>query len=257
MPATTDHPAFVQPPNAAVKIWRYMDFAKLVALLSTGALYFARVDQLDDPFEGSLSKAEFEHWKQVAADGEAKGTIPERWRGRYLDIVLANARRARRAIYVNCWHLSDSESEAMWRLYSPNGYGVAIESTYASLTAALPTTIHNGCFIGQVRYTDHHRESMPGGNIFYAVTHKRRAFEHEKETRAVIWLGDQGMDRDPDQATNPLGLSIPVDLHSFVQAIYISPAAPPWFADSVRAVVARFGDIAPVRQSELAATPYY
>ena len=257
MAATVDHKAFVQPVEPSATIWRYMDLPKLVALLATEALYFPRLDQLEDPFEGSLSKEEYEHWKHMAAEAESNGTIPDRWKGQYLDRLLANARRARRAIYVNCWHVSNSESEAMWRLYSPSGYGVAIQSTYTALTNVLPSKIHTGCYIGLVQYTDHHHEAMPQGNIFYAVTHKRRAFEHEKEARAVIWLGDRGVDADPDQATNPIGLSVPVDVRALIKSVHVSPIAPAWFADSVRAVIDRFGPHLPVEQSELKTTPYY
>jgi len=226
MPAITDHPAFLQPADRTAKIWRYIDLARLVALLSSRSLYFPRLDQLDDPFEGSLSKAEFDHWKEVAEAGERDGTLPAHWKGRYLDILLGNSRRARKAVYVNCWHLSDSESEAMWRLYSPSGQGVAVQSSYETLANVLPAKIYNGCYLGLVRYTDHHREQMPGGNIFNAVTHKRRAFEHEKEVRAVIWFGDRGPDVDRDQVDNPLGLSVPLEPHALIESIFVSPAAP-------------------------------
>jgi hypothetical protein len=256
MAAITDHPAFIQPTDASEKIWRYMDFAKLVSLFDSSSLYFPRLDQLSDPFEGSLSKAEYEHWKSVAEQGELEGNLPAHWKGRYLDVLLGNARRAKRAIYINCWHRSAGESEAMWNLYASSGYGVAVQSTYDRLVATLPSAIHNGCYAGIVRYTDHHTESMPGGNIFYAVTHKRRAFEHEKEMRAIVWLGDLGFDVDPDQSANPIGLSIPITLAKIIEAVYVSPAAPPWFTDAVRGVVRQYGGEFPVRQSDLAGPAY-
>lgn len=60
VPAITIHPSFPQPEKPLTPVWRYMDFAKLVSLLQHGALYFPRLDRLADPFEGSLSRAEFE-----------------------------------------------------------------------------------------------------------------------------------------------------------------------------------------------------
>ena len=49
-----EHPAFSPPSDDAV-LWRYMDFTKFVSLLDRSALFFARADKLNDPFEGSVS----------------------------------------------------------------------------------------------------------------------------------------------------------------------------------------------------------
>ncbi|MGG0236594.1 hypothetical protein [Bacillus tropicus] len=38
--------------NDAAKLWRYMDFTKLVSLLSTSTLYFPSSDQFKDVYEG-------------------------------------------------------------------------------------------------------------------------------------------------------------------------------------------------------------
>ncbi len=41
----------------STQIWRYMDFAKFVAMLSQKGLYLARADRLEDPFEGASGLA--------------------------------------------------------------------------------------------------------------------------------------------------------------------------------------------------------
>ena len=38
---------------------------------------------------------------------------------------------------VSCWHKSDHESEAMWKLYSASGQAIAIESTVGQLRSSL------------------------------------------------------------------------------------------------------------------------
>ena len=40
---------------AGATLWRYMSFAKFVALLDRESLFFSRADRLEDNFEGSLS----------------------------------------------------------------------------------------------------------------------------------------------------------------------------------------------------------
>lgn len=53
------HPAFQQPSRETM-IWRYMSFAKFVSLLEKKALFFARLDRLGDPFEGSPPRLDVE-----------------------------------------------------------------------------------------------------------------------------------------------------------------------------------------------------
>lgn len=264
MPADTTHVAIPQPPDPALAIWRYMDFAKYVAMLKSRSIHFSRLDLLGDPFEGSLSKGEYEHWKAVAAAGESGGRLPDDWRGRYFDVLMGNARRARRECYVSCWHMNSSESEAMWRLYSASGYAIAVRSTYGRLTHSLPTTFepdeHLGPFIGVVRYADHHLEELPRGNIFHAIMSKRRSFAHEQECRAIVWRA--GPSRRPDPipdeivAGYPPGVSVPVDLDCLVERVVISPSAPSWFSDIVADVTSKYGFSLSVAQSALIQAPY-
>jgi hypothetical protein len=192
MAATVDHPAFSQPPDFSSKIWRYMDFAKFVFLLDTSNLYLARLDQLADQFEGSLSKAEYDHWKEVAEEGERTGEIPDQWKGKYFDVLLANARRTRRACYVSCWHMSESESDAMWRLYAPTGLGVAVQSTYQRLVDVLPDKLHRGCF-ARARWMRRPRDrraaywiSRHDANLQAAPYHLARPIQQERLGRLEV-----------------------------------------------------------------------
>ena len=48
---------------------------------------------------------------------------------------------------INCWHMNDFESEAMWKLYLKSNEGIAIQSTYQRLIDSLSNTdlsIHIG-----------------------------------------------------------------------------------------------------------------
>jgi len=46
-------------------IWRYMDFAKFVSLLTGRVLYFACPAQFDDPYEGHLPRSHAEAWSEI------------------------------------------------------------------------------------------------------------------------------------------------------------------------------------------------
>jgi hypothetical protein len=107
-----------------------MDFVKFVWLLDRASLYFTRVDQLGDRFEGSMSRANL----------KARDTMDPRVIDAGRPELLRRWEHVRRTLpqyhYVNCWTLSGYESVAMWRLYVGDGNGVAIQSTFRSLAGA-------------------------------------------------------------------------------------------------------------------------
>lgn len=159
-----EHPSFRPPQNLEIPIWRYMNFAKFVAMLEYGGLFFSRVDELEDPFEATIPDSSYQ---QLAAN------MPE-----YL--MLHSDQRA--YLTVNCWHMNEYESAAMWKLYSDSDDVIAIRSTYSRLRRNLA----NGVFVGIVNYIDYIHEKFNELQFLEAVIHKRRSFEHERELRAII-----------------------------------------------------------------------
>jgi hypothetical protein len=265
MPADTTHPVLQQPDNVEVPVWRYMDFAKYVSLLRSGGLHFARLDKMEDSFEGSITKAEYETLENTARAGEAKGDLPPEWKGRYLDVLLGNARNMRRSCYVNCWHMNEHESEAMWRLYSQSSFAIALKSRYSKLRDTLPTLnaqgTYLGPFMGKVTYVDHLTQLLPTGNGLVPVMNKRPSFAHERECRALIWRpepDDYLFHPDPESllAAYPTGIEVKLDLNVLIEKVVVSPLAPKWFTDSVADVSNRYEREWLVEQSSLAAKPY-
>ena len=243
-----------------------MDLAKYVALLKDRSLHFARLDTFNDPFEGSLSKAEYDRIKQVAEAGEKGKQLPTDWQGHYFDVLIGSTRRSRKENYVNCWHMNLCESEAMWRLYSSSGFAIAVQSTYQRLTNSLPSNFdpanHIGPFLGVIQYVDHHQDKFPSDNAFNATMHKRLSFKHENECRAVIWRvgprNQQWPDGTPEHilATYPEGMKIPIKLEQLVERVVISPSAPKWFFDTVADLTSRYDCTFPIEHSSLAMPPY-
>src|SRR5688572_25662373 len=126
----TPHESFTWPSDQ-VKVWRYMDLSKYAALLFSQSLFFARVTKLGDPFEGTTTLSDKQFQKMVLE----KRLTDERfssWRGMTDEIVntmfdqTANTRRqTKESMFVNCWHMADHESAAMWRLYAQSSDAVA------------------------------------------------------------------------------------------------------------------------------------
>ena len=183
------HPVFAAPVNADATIWRYMDFAKLVSLLKTRSLYFARVDALGDEFEGFYSRANIEMRPAVYHDKIPETTLAE---------ISAFTESQRKRTFVNCWNLSEYESGALWGLYVPPHGGVAIRSTFRRLTQCFQRTPEDHApggaheiYIGQVEYADYDSAWLPEGNTLWPFVFKRRSFDFEMELRACI--GFHGM----------------------------------------------------------------
>lgn len=250
--------------NDDTKVWRYMDFAKYVSMLSAGALTFARLDTFADPFEGSYTKSEYRKLREKAEHEEKNGMLPDEVKGHWFEDLTEHIRQMGRCYYVSCWHVSDGESEAMWRLYAPSGQGIAVKSSLNRLSAIeRPPTRWDivDPFGGHVEYVDFEADSLPYGVGENHILTKRLAFSHEKEFRVWFWKVDhikcQSFGYRPEVLnSNPAVVNIPVSLDKIIEEVYVVPYAAPWFKDAVESVTRAYAARYPVRSSALLNKPY-
>ena len=245
MKSKEKHTCFRSPDDPSIKIWRYMDFTKYVACLEKRSLYFSRSDKLDDPYEGATSHANIKLRPAVYKD-----SIPEK----VLEQMSAFAKWNRQWTYINCWHMNEHESAAMWKLYAQTQQAVVLQSTFERLAGCLPDEI----YVGMVNYIDYETEWLPEGNAFWPYVHKRKSFEHERELRAVILEvptpGDQILIGPPN---SKLGRQVAISLTDLIEAVHVSPEAPEWFAELVVNVAAKYGFKFEIKHSVLSKTPVY
>jgi hypothetical protein len=228
-----------------------MDLSKYVSLLHSAALFFSRVDCMDDPYEGAASHAN----RSFRPDFDARG-VPQA----VLDDLSPHRQWERQWTFINCWHMNEYESDAMWRLYARTTDAVAIQSTFSRLQEVLPSS----AFLGVVQYIDYNTEWMPEGNAYYRFMHKRRSFEHERELRALIQAtplkpdpgGSAGQIFDYIENTKR-GQEAPVELVQLIEKIYVAPTAASWFRDVVKSITAKYGINLPVLQSALDQKPEF
>jgi hypothetical protein len=241
------HEAFDSPDDPDTRIWRYMDFAKLVDVLESERLFFSRADKLGDPFEGSYSEANLrlrpEMYGEHAAELTAQFSVLMREMPRYT--------------IVSCWHQSDYESAAMWEKYAAAGYPIAVQSTFARFTSSLQC--EERVYAGVVKYVDYVQDVIPESNTFYPFLHKRLSFEHEREIRAIMqgipWDEDNNLDFTKESWE--AGRAVPVDTNTLVEAIHVAPFAPEWFIALVDRLQGRLGLSFPVRKSDMERDPVY
>jgi hypothetical protein len=235
--------------SRATRVWRYVDLAKLIALLMDRALYLARADSFDDKWEGSFGALDAAE-RLAAGPRRSKKLDHRTYRYDVISTLLPTN------TFINCWHINDGESDAMWSIYSSRTHGVAVQSTIERLSSALrlPTPMQSHpdllkpVFIAPVEYADythlatHFDDEKP-------FLYKRKSFEHEREVRIITQTIVQGEGR------NLPHVKLAVDLDELIERVYVSPYAQGWFKGVVEAVVRRFDLGCPIEYSDLRADP--
>lgn len=238
-----------------------MDLARFVSLLTTQSLYFACPTEFDDPYEGLLPRSHAEavssvlqgqidqslsFWKEKFATRAIPSQYLDTMFKAHADQIRMAPKTAASRFGVSCWHESEYESDAMWRLYSTSGQGIAIESTVEQLKTSLGD--RKGLQIDRVRYMDFDRDPIEKGHKRYALFIKRKSFEHERELRAAILLPGKGK-----------GVLVKCNLETLVTRVHVSPLIKPFVKDAIEALcngTAYFLN-KPVCQSPLYRAPDY
>ncbi len=241
---------FLDQPSDSSKIWRYLDFTKFVSLLDTGCLFFCRTDKLPDPFEGSTPKANI---KKRIDFTKKKELSPD-----FADEISNTLRIFRNQFYVNCWHINDFESAAMWSLFLTNNEGIAIQSTLSRFKNSFDKAPDN-VSVGAVKYIDYESDLIPEIDIFQPFLHKRKSYEYEKELRAITLKVSDDEEGIPTLGGDipEMGTYVPVDLDMLIDKIYVSPTAPDWFFELTESIVEKYNLNKGVYQSNLKEDPVY
>ena len=278
------HPVFETPENKNIKIWRYQSLSKLISNLLEGSLFFSRADRLEDKYEGSLPKLNIRERRSalrfIEESGPQIATAFKENMGRELNKDQANKLAKKSALYIecyqrrenmayrrftciNCWHMNENESAAMWKLYCQTNEAVAIQSTFSRLIKSLEKSPEE-VYIGMVKYTDYDTAAIPVGNDFYRFLYKRHSFNHEREIRAIyqqhppLKLRKDGTQKvDWDAKLFESGMNIHADIDTLIERIVVSPTAPGWFFHVVESVVIKYGFKIPVQPSSLSIKPQF
>lgn len=248
---------FEVPPHSTV-LWRYMDFTKFVSILSTKSLYFPSAASFQDPFEGAKGlRKHKQSWDDHFLEFFRKmvRSVPVEIRKPLSeDEIEAEAQRLlkdlevggeldRTRTFISCWHENEHESEAMWRLYSTSiDYAIAVRTSYERLYESLGRNPRID--IGRVKYIDIQHDLV---NVNDAFWRKRKAFEHEREVRAIPHRQDN---------SKP-GVFVPCDIEHLIECVVLSPQAPAWFVTLVKDVTVKYAYSFSVERSALLEDPFF
>lgn len=189
------------------RLYRIMDFTRVVQIFEKRELHFANPSTWEDPYEQRIK-----HQKS-------------------------------HALFSQCW-CQLGISDAMWRIYSQNGAGVRISTTPAKLEGYVKAGMKGKGYkwrgravqyLSQAKLNSEAKrlaEELQGGfNITRAVDMlymKRDAFRHESEWRATLYCPNQG----PDEVKK--GLTVNVDPHGLIDRILLDPRAPTELVDAFK-----------------------
>lgn len=217
------------------KLWRYMPLIGLVDLLQTGELRLPRADSFSDKKEGLVGLEAMLSTMPPELHGPAK-------------LALA---KQNRDCFVSCWHLSSSESLAMWKIYGVHNFSVAVVSNAGKVMRVCSDYFQDlTCtgMAGEVIYENYitdgtvnvqtvglpfgYRE-LPVPSSIMTLFMKAKPFSYEQEWRVVM------QKRNHDRPALRIAVG---DLEKFIESIYVSPEAPDWMVQSIQTlVVKQFG----------------
>jgi hypothetical protein len=229
-------------PDKSLTIWRYLDFPKFVDILLSSQLFFTRADKFQDPFEGVLRLKDHETIKALFSSEE----------------------NIKQYYFLNCWHINETQSDAMWKIFLDTKNGIAIKSTVGDLITSLEVS-QDDIYIGEVYYRDFdkvtfnelldEKQNIGYGGKGYSINqfnYKRISFEHEKELRlSYIDVPIPGIKKD-SVPREPLSKKrIDISVTHLINEVVIAPFADDWFVNLVKQIIIKLNYKLKVSKSDL------
>ena len=195
------------------KIYRIFPLFRLEEMMHTQELVLVRPRMWDDPFENFFLSANV-----IDANGE-----------------LGSLQSIKDSWYGQCW-TTNADTDAMWRIYSPNKDGVRISTTAGKLFDALYDENDEWAslkfFIGKVEYktkqeindfmknTSFWSVAIGGQNNGFArlLCVKREAFAHENEVRVLMSKTPKEMEKN-----NSCIYKVKIDFEKLFDDICLDP----------------------------------
>lgn len=213
-------------------LWRYMGIEELQDIFENKVIRLTPALKFNDPWEGYIHLEWVKRWERKLWSLADKAPIPDGYVKYYIECVKHNT-------FIKCFHNADVESDAMWRLYTPKGKGVAIKIDSDELSSPVffhkPKDLH--CDIEAVTYVKEYTEEEPVMKPETMYYFKRKAFEHEKEIRIIgtnigkaveehnqiVAYFNQTGQWDAQLLVPDFGQSVPIEPTYVIKSIIVNP----------------------------------
>lgn len=191
-------------------VYRFLPLRYFLQLLDNRSLFFPRVSTWEDPYELFLFKQRFIDTKGMPIN------------------VLSLSEN----IFGQCW-TTQRDSDALWRIYSPDLMSVRIKTTVSRITSFIEKNQENGLLIksGMVDYQAQNQieawlksllpSSINAIPLIDSLFIKRNSFAHEKEFRIIIWKTD--FKEYGTYESNSKYINLPIDPQKFILEVNLDP----------------------------------
>lgn len=176
-------------PDLELNVYRVFNIEYLINIFKTQKNTLVKPSLWDDPFENFLFKQD---------------NLGKRWK----------FNQYRERFYGQCWTMNTSETDALWRIYSPMKNGVRVKTTLKKLHETFYDLEHfypsTHFFVGKVSYKNESEIinffenpelledylGEPSNSIGHAKSLflKRKEFEHENEVRLIRYVEEDEYD---------------------------------------------------------------
>lgn len=157
----------------------------------------------------------------------------------------------KKLVCISCWNKYDSESYALWKIYSDLSKGVMITTNIERIEAAFANT-EEQIQVSEVKYLDYKKDKIKMGNMNYPIIHKNIHYDYEKEVRLIHKVSfKSGLNYDWSQEENQYGKYINVDIDILIEEIIVSPKAPQWFFDVISDLLQTYNIEKGIKYSDL------
>lgn len=233
-----------EPLSEVETVWRYLSFDRYIYLITSGKLWFSRIDKVGDEFEGSVTHSSNVLWRKVF---EEHVPFP------YSVETIKNHEDTRKTfpklLMANCWHGSRGEEMMMWKIYTDRN-GIAIKSSVANLSKSLADA--GDIFLNRVNYRDYSPNNSHGifsENLISQASSRPDYLSHEKEVRLTMF--NPGLNENfTDYETLPSGIGIPVDIRKLISQAVIRPGAEKWVSECIEKIHSLLGFSFEVKESK-------
>lgn len=210
----TDRVIYSDNINVDDRLFRYISLAQFISMIENRKLYLKKVKLWDDPWE---------------APDDQLPLVGENGKPIFTESLLVSS------TVGQCWTY-EKDSDAMWRIYSPDRQGVMIE-TFAknfclveNLKLALLAKV---VYYNKSNYIEKRYEIANNRSYAFAgdMALKREAFKHENEVRLLLCL--QSYHEFGDVWEIPV-VGFDMDPSQFILSITFDPRADEWFVETMK-----------------------
>ena len=216
--------------DESVRLWRYIDLARLISLVEKNVVWLARADTFKDSHEGRFPD-EMRTWMEKAYESfPADDPSPVKDADDFQDYLLKNT-------FISCWHKNADENIVMWEIYGRDTNAVAVQTTVGRMKSGINASGLSGHSL-LLRPVMYERAESVQGVLRYeeCFFRKRPHFAFEEEVRISL---DTYSPIRPTKDT-PYGYDLPLNPNGIIETIYVHPDSSAWLVDVVRSIAKRY-----------------